>query len=86
LYESDVPLRSLRSGAKGTITVIAGPPDSVHRLEEMGFRRGLAIEVIRSGSPCIVRIDGRHRLCVRDDSLASVLVRPGELPSIPHVA
>jgi ferrous iron transport protein A len=71
------------------VIVVTGPSDSVHRLEEMGFRRGVAIEVIRSGSPCIVRIDGRHRLCLRDDSLASVLVRPVAAPSVvanAHVA
>jgi hypothetical protein len=33
------------------------------------------IEMLQPGRPCIIRLDGQ-RLCVRDDEMFSVLVRP----------
>jgi Fe2+ transport system protein FeoA len=45
----------------------------------MGLRDGAEVEMIRSGSPCIVRVDDQ-RFCFRHDSLADVMVRIGATP------
>jgi ferrous iron transport protein A len=68
-------LRSLRCGQVADICQIAGPPEQVRRLEELGLRRGARIELVRGGSPCIVRVDGAT-FCFRNDDLLSVLVAP----------
>jgi Fe2+ transport system protein FeoA len=62
-------------GQSGRVSQIVGQADHVHRLREMGLRDGAMIEMLQSGRPCIIRLDGQ-RLCVRDDELLSVLVRP----------
>lgn len=54
-----------------------GAPEAVLRLEELGIRRGSAIEVVQAGSPCIIRVAG-HKLCFRDGEALSVLVLPQE--------
>jgi Fe2+ transport system protein FeoA len=45
-------------------------------MHELGLRDGAAIEMVQSGSPCIIRLAG-HKLCFRADELLSVLVRQG---------
>jgi ferrous iron transport protein A len=72
-----VPLTLLRAGQSGRIGEVVGGGGVVHRLREMGLRAGALVEVIRSGSPCIVRLDGRQKLCVRSDEMTGVLVRTG---------
>jgi hypothetical protein len=42
----------------------------------MGIRDGAEIVMVRSGSPCIIRV-GMHTLCVRGTDLLSVLVQCG---------
>ena len=54
-----------------------GQPAEVHRLEEIGLRGGINVQMIQPGSPCIIRLAG-NKLCFRADELVSVLVRPGE--------
>lgn len=41
------------------------------------MRIGTAVEMVQSGSPCIVKLDG-NRLAFRDNEVLSVLVRLGE--------
>ena len=53
---------------------LVGPAEQVRRLEELGLRAGARLEMVRGGSPCIVRVDG-STLCFRDDELLRVLVR-----------
>lgn len=48
----------------------------VHRLREMGLRVGAVVEMIRSGSPCILKLDGQ-KICVRSDEMTGVLVQTG---------
>ena len=57
--------------------MVLGQPAEVHRLEEIGLRGGTNVQMIRPGSPCIIRLDG-NRLCLRADELVSVMVRPGD--------
>jgi hypothetical protein len=33
--------------------------------------------MVQPGSPCIVRLDGHHRLCFRETDHIGILVRPG---------
>lgn len=73
-----IPMTQLQSGRKAAVGAVLGLPDAVHRLEELGLRQGAVVEMIQTGSPCIVRLGG-HKLCFRADELISVLVAP-EVP------
>jgi len=73
-----LPLRLLPPGQKAMIHEVLGRVDQVHRLHELGLCRGVQIEMVRSGSPCIVRLGGQ-KLCFRADDLLNVLVAPGVL-------
>jgi ferrous iron transport protein A len=67
----------LRHGESGRIAEVHGASMFVHRLAEMGLRAGTTVQMVRCGSPCIVRV-GTQRLCLRTDDLAAVLVEPVE--------
>ncbi len=67
------PLELLPPGQTARIDQLLGDADSVHRLHEMGLRIGDQVEMVQSGSPCIVRLRG-HKLCIREGSLFQVLV------------
>lgn len=71
-----VPLTLLRSGQTGRVTEVFGGGDLAHRLREMGLLAGAMVEMVRAGSPCIIRL-GTRKLCVRADEMVSVLVHPG---------
>ena len=73
-----IPLNLLTSGESASIGQVMGRPEQVHRLEELGLRGGASIEMIQTGSPCIIRLAGQ-KLCFRADELLSVLVRRGAL-------
>jgi ferrous iron transport protein A len=72
-----LPLQLLPSGHRARIDQLLGRAEEVNRLQEIGIRVGLAIEMIRTGSPCIVNLDGA---CVafRDNEECNVLVRVGD--------
>ena len=72
-----IPLRSLSAGQRGEVGQIVGDPQQVHRLEEIGLREGTTVEMVRPGSPCIIRMSG-HKLCFRHNHGLNVLVRPVE--------
>jgi len=69
-----LPLTLLRPGQIARIDQLVGDSDAVCRLNEMGLRVGDHVEMVQSGSPCIVRLRG-HQLCLRDGNLFQVLVR-----------
>jgi Fe2+ transport system protein FeoA len=54
-------LPTMRSGDSGTVIAVNEVGPGAKRLADMGFVRGARIEMVRSGAPCLVRIDG---LCV----------------------
>ena len=54
---NSVTLRSMRAGDVGLVTALHSCGAAARRLAEFGLIRGTMVEVIRSGSPCIVRID-----------------------------
>lgn len=68
-----VPLSRLRAGEKGRIGGMQGDSDAVHRLREMGLHEGASVQMVRPGSPCIIRLRSQ-RLGFRLDDLAHVLV------------
>ena len=70
-----IPLNRLGPGEGGRIDQLMGRPDDVQRLEELGLRGGRHIEMVQSGSPCIVRLDGQ-KICFRGGESLNVLVRP----------
>lgn len=68
-----IPISSLLPGQAALVRQIVGRPDQVRRLEELGVRNGAMLEIVRAGSPCIVRV-GTAKLCFRDGEMCSVLV------------
>jgi ferrous iron transport protein A len=70
-----IPITALRRGEVAEIAQLVGAPEHIRRLEELGLRGGTRLEMVRAGSPCIIRIAGTT-LCVRDDELLRVLVKP----------
>jgi Fe2+ transport system protein FeoA len=69
----------LTSGQSARVDQVLGCADQVHRLQELGMRVGTSIEMVQSGTPCIVKLDG-HRLAFRNNEALNVLVRLGERP------
>lgn len=69
-----IPLEMLRPGQFAVVGEIVGQADQVVRLEELGLRSGRTVEMVQSGCPCIIRVDG-HKLCFRDGDCFNVLVR-----------
>jgi ferrous iron transport protein A len=69
-----VPLGQLSVGESAEIEQLVGSCEHVRRLEEMGVRRGVSVEMVRRGSPCIVRLAGQT-LCFRAGDLLNVMVR-----------
>ena len=70
-----IPLSLLSAGEFAQIHAVAGHPEQTRRLRELGFQEGARVEMIQSGSPCIVRLDN-SKLCFRDCELSRVMVRP----------
>jgi Fe2+ transport system protein FeoA len=71
-----IPLNFLAPGESASIREIVGGTENVRRLHELGMRDGATVEMIQSGSPCIVRLAGQ-KFCFRVDELLQVLVRRG---------
>jgi Fe2+ transport system protein FeoA len=68
-----IPMHCLAYGEVGRVEELVGSTEDVRRLEEMGVRRGQAVEMLQPGSPCIVRLGG-SRLCFRQTEGLGVLV------------
>lgn len=69
-----LPLSLVRRGSIAKIDQITGQPAQVQRLEELGLRRGLEVQVLQQGRPCIVRCRGA-KLCLRGNQCNCVFVR-----------
>lgn len=74
-----IPIRKLAPGQTARIAHIVGPPEDVHRLEELGLRRGTSIQMFRQGNPCILRLEGA-KVCLRAGKNIEVLVMPSLAP------
>jgi len=71
-----IPLHMLARGEIAEIGQLVGLADDIHRLEELGLRSGVTIEMLQPGTPCIVGLAG-HRLCFRHNDSVGILVRAG---------
>ena len=71
-----LPLHLLPPGSRALIGQLVGGADDVHRLEELGMRVGVQVEMVQAGSPCIIKLGGA-KLCFRDNESLGVLVRMG---------
>lgn len=69
-----IPLVHLSTGAVAQVDQLVGQPHEIHRLEELGLRHGAQVEMVRRGSPCIIRL-AESRLCFRPSEAMGVLVR-----------
>ena len=49
-----IPLHLLSRGEFAEIGQLVGESEEVHRLEELGLRSGVMIEMLQPGIPCIV--------------------------------
>lgn len=68
-----IPLEMLQAGERGCIADLDGRDEFVHRLEEMGLRPGVMIEMVRPGMPCILGVN-HHRLSFRPEDSTTILV------------
>ena len=71
-----LPLHQLDRGESAEIDQLSGRAEYVHRLEELGLRCGVRVEMVQPGSPCIIRVAGDQRLCFRDTKTLGIFVRP----------
>ena len=53
---NNVFLSMLRAGDVGVVSAVSAGNGAAKRLADMGFVRGVCLEMIRPGLPCIVRI------------------------------
>jgi ferrous iron transport protein A len=74
-----LPLELLGLGEWGDIAEVTGEPAFVGRMAELGLRSGSRLQVLRPGSPCLLRVGG-SRLSLRTDLAAQILVRPLSQP------
>ena len=72
-----IPLKSLPAGRCGQVGRLLGRAEQVHRLNELGFRDGTRIEMVQTGSPCIIRM-GERKIGFRAAEVLGVMVRPEE--------
>lgn len=74
-----ISIRKLAAGQTARIARVVGPPEDVHRLEELGLRGGTFIQMFRQGDPCILRLEG-GKVCLRAGKQIEVLVTPSLAP------
>lgn len=67
-------MQMLKTGEKAVVDAVIGDAASTNRLREMGLQDGVEVQMVRTGSCCIVRL-GNRKLGFRSDDSASVLVR-----------
>lgn len=73
LVNQILPLHLMSIHQEGRIVEVQGAAGFAVRLEEMGFRRGATVRMLRPGCPCIVALE-EHRMTFRCDDDALVLV------------
>ncbi|HJZ94116.1 MAG TPA: FeoA family protein [Gemmataceae bacterium] len=70
-----LPLEMLRPGEWADVADVAGEPSWVCRMAELGLRSGCRVQMLQTGSPCLLQVGG-CKLCLRGDSSAQIFVRP----------
>lgn len=68
----NMTLPSLKTGEVGRVECVKSASSSAKRLADLGFVSGARLEMLRPGSPCIVRIEGvcmglglAHQACIQ---------------------
>jgi len=74
-HQSLLPLELLATGEWADVAEVTGEPALVGRMAELGVRSGSRVQVLQSGSPCLLEIGG-CRLSLRMELAAQILVRP----------
>jgi ferrous iron transport protein A len=69
-----LPLECLRPGECAEVADVSGEVGWVCRLAELGVRVGCRLEMLRGGSPCLIRV-GDSRLSLRGEWDTQILVR-----------
>jgi ferrous iron transport protein A len=72
-----LPLELLSPGESATIESLHGDAETVHRMEELGLRSGVKVEMVQTGSPCIIRVNG-CKLCFRKSEILHIFVQCSE--------
>ncbi len=70
-----IPLELLATGEWARVAELHGESGWHHRMAELGLQPGCRVQMIRSGSPCLLRV-GESRLCLRADWAMHILVEP----------
>lgn len=70
-----MPLDMLQTGERGEIAEVSGEAAWVGRLAELGIKEGSCFNVLQSGTPCLLDVNGA-RLCLRGGECSRILVRP----------
>jgi len=70
-----LPLDCLRAGEWADVAEVEGDPGWIGRMAELGIRAGCRLQMVQSGSPCLLNVSG-CRLCLRGDAASQILVRP----------
>lgn len=70
-----LPLEILQPGENAEVADLSGDPGWVSRMAELGLQVGSRLQMLRSGSPCLLRV-GNTRLSLRGDWAMRILVRP----------
>jgi len=73
--DSTLPLDLLRPGEWADVTDIAGEETWVCRMAELGLRAGCRVQMLQSGTPCLLQVAG-CKLCLRGCDSSQILVRP----------
>lgn len=72
-----LPLHLLPAGRCARVAELLGDVEQVHRLEEIGLRRGVVVKMLQPGTPCVVHVEGT-RLCFRETDAVGILVAQEE--------
>jgi Fe2+ transport system protein FeoA len=68
-----IPLNLLPIGSMAKVVYIDGDNVAAHRLRELGFCDGANVEMVQTGSSCIVKVND-HKLAFRSDDAMNVYV------------
>jgi Fe2+ transport system protein FeoA len=63
------------AGEWAEVAEVSGEAAWVGRLAELGIREGCRLQVLQSGSPCLLQV-ANCRLCLRPADCAQILVQP----------
>jgi ferrous iron transport protein A len=70
-----LPLDLVQTGEWAEVEEVHGETVWVSRMAELGVRAGSRLQVLRQGSPCVLRVGGA-RLSLRGHPGSQILVRP----------